>query len=57
MECPFKQGMHISEDHFLPEIVDPDTNEPLPDGELGELVLTRVTKEALPLIRYIGPAI
>jgi phenylacetate-CoA ligase len=52
MECPFRQGMHIAEDHFLPEIIDPVTNEPLPDGEFGELVITCVTKEALPLIRY-----
>jgi phenylacetate-CoA ligase len=52
VECPAKQGMHIFEDHFIPEIVDPVTNEPLPDGEMGELVLTCVTKEALPLIRY-----
>ena len=52
VECPAKQGMHIFEDHFIPEIVDPDTNEPLPDGEIGELILTCVTKEALPLIRY-----
>src|SRR5262249_48920725 len=47
-----KQGLHIFEDHFIPEIIDPETNQPLPNGELGELVLTCVTKEALPLIRY-----
>jgi phenylacetate-CoA ligase len=52
VECPAKQGMHIFEDHFIPEIIDPVTNEPLPDGEMGELVLTCVTKEAQPLIRY-----
>jgi phenylacetate-CoA ligase len=52
VECTEKQGMHIFEDHFIPEIIDPDTGEGLPDGELGELVLTCVTKEALPLIRY-----
>jgi phenylacetate-CoA ligase len=52
MECTEKQGMHIFEDHFMPEIIDPSTNEPLPDGEMGELVLTCITKEALPLIRY-----
>jgi phenylacetate-CoA ligase len=52
MECPEQQGMHIFEDHFVPEIIDPDTEEPLPDGEPGELVLTCVTKEALPLLRY-----
>src|SRR5215510_10074394 len=52
VECTEKQGMHIFEDHFIPEIIDPDTTDPLPDGEMGELVLTCVTKEALPLIRY-----
>ncbi len=51
-ECTEKQGMHIFEDHFIPEIVDPATGAPLPDGEVGELVFTCVTKEALPLIRY-----
>ena len=52
VECTEKQGMHIFEDHFIPEIIDPDTNERLRDGEEGELVFTCVTKEALPLIRY-----
>ncbi len=53
MECPHTdQGMHILEDHFLPEIVDPDTFEPLPYGEAGELVFTTLTKEAFPIIRY-----
>jgi phenylacetate-CoA ligase len=52
IECREQQGMHVFEDHFIPEIIDPETTEPLPDGELGELVLTCVTKEALPLIRY-----
>ena len=51
-ECPQKLGMHINEDHFLPEIVDPATGNPLPSGEQGELVLTTLTKEALPVIRY-----
>jgi phenylacetate-CoA ligase len=51
-ECVHKQGMHIFEDHFIPEIIDPSTGDPLPDGEMGELVLTCVTKEALPLLRY-----
>ena len=51
-ECREQQGMHVFEDHFIPEIIDPETTEPLPDGEIGELVLTCVTKEALPLIRY-----
>jgi phenylacetate-CoA ligase len=52
IECTEKQGMHIFEDHFIPEISDPDTGAGLPDGEMGELVVTCVTKEALPLIRY-----
>jgi phenylacetate-CoA ligase len=47
-----RNGLHIAEDHFLPEIVDPATGEPLPDGREGELVLTTLTKEALPLVRY-----
>lgn len=51
-ECTFKKGMHIHEDHFLPEIVDPASGEPLPYGEEGELVFTTLTKEALPVIRY-----
>ena len=51
-ECGCKAGMHIYEDHFLPEIVDPTTGEPLPHGWRGELVFTTLTKEALPLIRY-----
>ena len=52
MECPYKQGLHLAEDHFIPEVVDPDSGEPLPDGETGELMLTCITKEALPLLRY-----
>ena len=52
MECQYKQGLHLAEDHFIPEVVDPSTGEPLPDGEIGELVFTCVTKEALPLLRY-----
>jgi phenylacetate-CoA ligase len=47
-----KDGLHVWEDHFYPEIVDPETGEPLPDGERGELVFTTLTKEALPVIRY-----
>jgi phenylacetate-CoA ligase len=47
-----KGGMHIFEDHFLPEIVDPETGEPMPEGEPGELVITTLTKEAQPVIRY-----
>ena len=52
MECQFQQGMHIFEDHFIPEIINPDTGAVLPYGELGELVFTPVTKEAMPLLRY-----
>nr|WP_290665299.1 phenylacetate--CoA ligase [Ardenticatena sp.] len=47
-----KNGMHIMEDHFLPEVIDPETGTPLPEGEVGELVFTTLTKQALPLIRY-----
>ena len=47
-----KDGLHIWEDHFYPEVVDPVTGEVLPDGELGELVFTSLTKEAMPVIRY-----
>ena len=52
VECTQRRGLHIFEDHFIPEIIDPTTTERLPDGEMGELVLTCVTKEALPLLRY-----
>ena len=51
-ECLEKAGMHVNEDHFFIEIVDPATGEPLPDGEEGELVLTTLTKEAFPMIRF-----
>lgn len=51
-ECPEKDGMHIWEDAFLVEIIDPDTLEPLPPGEEGELVLTTLSREAMPIIRY-----
>jgi phenylacetate-CoA ligase len=51
-ECPFKCGMHISEDAFIPEIIDPETCQVLPPGSIGELVLTSVCKEAFPMIRY-----
>jgi phenylacetate-CoA ligase len=47
-----RNGLHVNEDHFLPEVVDPATGEPLPAGEEGELVLTALTKEALPMLRY-----
>jgi phenylacetate-CoA ligase len=52
VECLAQAGMHIWEDHFYPEIIDPVSGEPLSDGEAGELVLTTLTKEAIPLIRY-----
>jgi phenylacetate-CoA ligase len=52
VECPYHQGLHIAEDHFLPEIIDPDTGEAVPDGKVGELVFTSITKEGQPLIRY-----
>ena len=52
VECPYQCGMHIFEDHFLAEVVDPQTGEQLPYGEKGELVLTTLTKEALPVIRF-----
>ncbi len=51
-ECSQQTGMHICEDHFLPEIIDPDTGEVLPEGTPGELVFTCITKEAFPLLRY-----
>ena len=51
-ECSHQKGLHINEDHFVPEIIDPDTLEPLPVGELGELVFSTITKEAIPVIRY-----
>ncbi|MCR5097846.1 MAG: phenylacetate--CoA ligase [Lachnospiraceae bacterium] len=51
-ECSAQEGMHINEDHFLAEIVDPDTLEPLPPGSQGELVFTSLDREAFPLLRY-----
>ena len=51
-ECEGKEGLHIWADHFLPEVIDPETGEVLPEGKEGELVITTLTKEALPLIRY-----
>lgn len=51
-ECLELCGMHINEDHFIPEIINPETGEVLPEGEKGELVISCITKEALPLIRY-----
>jgi phenylacetate-CoA ligase len=47
-----KDGLHVWEDHFYPEVIDPRTGAPLPDGEYGELVFTSLTKEALPIVRY-----
>jgi phenylacetate-CoA ligase len=52
VECPERQGMHVAEDHFLPEIVDPVTLLPVAEGTVGELVFTTLTKEALPVLRY-----
>ena len=49
-ECSEQTGMHVNEDHFYPEIIDPDTGEVLPEGKVGELVFTCISKEALPLI-------
>lgn len=51
-ECAAQDGLHIFEDHFYPEIIDPDTGEVLPDGAEGELVLTTLSKKAMPMIRY-----
>ena len=51
-ECEEQTGMHVNEDHFIPEIIDPNTGEVLPEGEKGELVFTSITKEAFPLLRY-----
>lgn len=51
-ECLCKQGMHVNEDHYLAEIIDPDTLQPLPDGQIGELVFTTLSRQAQPLIRY-----
>jgi phenylacetate-CoA ligase len=52
MECEAGAGSHVNEDHFLVEVLDPETSEPVPAGEPGELVITTLTKEALPLLRY-----
>lgn len=51
-ECEYRQGMHLNEDHFLAEIIDPATGEVLPPGEVGELVLTTISREATPLVRF-----
>jgi phenylacetate-CoA ligase len=52
LECPYHDGLHIQEDHFLPEVVDPDSGAPLANGATGELVLTTITRQAMPLLRY-----
>ncbi|MDR0928288.1 MAG: phenylacetate--CoA ligase [Oscillospiraceae bacterium] len=52
MECPVQEGMHIWEDHFVAEVLNPETGAPMPYGERGELVFTTLTKEGLPLLRY-----
>jgi len=52
VECHCQRGLHIFEDHFYPEIIDSETGEPLPDGEEGELVLTTLSKQAMPFLRY-----
>ena len=51
-ECPYKEGMHVWEDSYILEVIDPETLEPVPDGEEGELVLTTLRREAMPLLRY-----
>ena len=51
-ECEYQCGMHVCEDHFIPEIIDPDTGEVLPEGATGELVFSTITKEGFPVIRY-----
>ena len=51
-DCSFRTGLHIWEDHFYPEIIDPETLEPLPDGETGELVFTTIDRRGMPMIRY-----
>ena len=51
-ECSEQSGMHVNEDHFIAEIIDPETGEVLPDGTMGELVFTSLDKEAFPLLRY-----
>lgn len=51
-ECVYKNGQHIAEDCFMIEIIDPETGEPLPDGEMGEVVITTINKEGIPVLRY-----
>jgi phenylacetate-CoA ligase len=52
MECEHQDGLHVNEDHFYPEIIDPSTGKVLPDGQKGELVITTLTKEGTPILRY-----
>jgi phenylacetate-CoA ligase len=52
LECPYHDGLHIWEDHFLTEVVDPESGAPLPSGAEGELVITTITRQAMPLLRY-----
>ncbi|MFQ5344150.1 MAG: phenylacetate--CoA ligase family protein, partial [Anaerolineae bacterium] len=52
IDCPAHQGIHVWEDHYIVEIIDPETGEPVPDGAPGEMVVTTLTREALPLIRF-----
>ena len=52
VECTAHAGLHLNEDHFLAEIIDPQTEEPVAPGERGELVITTLAKEALPILRY-----
>lgn len=51
-ECEFQAGMHVNEDHFIPEIINPETLQPVAHGEIGELVFSTITKEGIPLLRY-----
>ena len=51
-ECEYQVGMHVNEDHFIPEIINPETLEPVAPGEIGELVFSTITKEGIPLLRY-----
>ncbi len=51
-ECLERSGLHLAEDHFLFEVIDPETLAPVPDGTVGELVVTTLTKEAIPVVRY-----
>ena len=52
VECAYQDGLHVLEDHFYPEILDPESGQPLPEGEEGELVFTTLTKQAMPMVRF-----